>query len=198
MPLLLRRRTFLGSLAIGAGTTLVGCAPPWKVLVEEPRNPFQGQRVFAVMPLVFEGLEIGDKREIDWLAERDRDQRISFAEDKDAMVARFATGLMAGAHARGILVVPATGPGAAPFLIRASVRFIEPGFFVGVASKNSRTEMDVRFMAPDGRILDEILAHHETRGSFGPEASIGGRLRRDAEALGEIVARYLYSRVRTD
>jgi hypothetical protein len=192
------RRTFLSSGAALAGAALVGCGPPWQVVVEAPRNPLQGQRRFAVLPIDFAGLRVGDKTEVEWLAARDVMQRASFDEDKAAMNDRFARSLEAAAREHGIVVVLATGPADAPFLVRASVGFIEPGFFVGVAAAPSKTEMDVRIMAPDGRIFDEILTQHATRGTFGIEASIGGRLRRDAEGLGEIVAKYLYSRVRDD
>jgi hypothetical protein len=167
-------------------------------MVEAPHNPLQGQRRFAVMPIDFTGLRVGSKMEAEWLYDRDSGQRASFADDKSAMNDNFARSLEAAAREHGILVVLATGPADAPFIVRPSVRFIEPGFFVGVAAASSKTEMDVRIMAPDGRIFDEILTQHATGGSFGMEASIGGRLRRDGEGLGKIVAKYLYARVRED
>jgi hypothetical protein len=188
------RRAFLGVVALVASAALIGCGPPWAVVVQSAPNPFFGQRLFAVQPVDFSGLMVGSKPEPVYLAEKDAGQRASFAEDKAAFNERFLADLIAQAGAAAVRVVPATGPADAPFTIRPVVHFIEPGFYAYLVSQASRVEMSVRIVAPDGRILDEINLAHSTPSTASTAAS-GTRLRSDGAALGAIVARYLRVRV---
>ena len=137
---------------------------------------------------------IGDEPEPVYLAGKDAGQQASFQEDKAALNERFLGQLVADAGAAGVRVVPASGPADAPFTLRPTVHFIEPGFYAFVAAQPSRVEMSVRIVAPDGRILDEIHLVHGTPGNMINAAS-GTRLRADGAALGAIVARYLRVRV---
>src|SRR5262249_27787545 len=108
------------------------------------------------------------------------------------------------AREAGIEVVPATGPASAPFTIRPHVHFIEPGFYAGVASAPSEVHMNVKITAAGNRILDEIALVHGTDPNSGvsiggfaipKDPSSGGRLRTDGAKLGELVGRYLITRV---
>ena len=107
-------------------------------------------------------------------------------------------------RATGIEVVPATGPADAPFLLRPSVNFIEPGFYGGVVHESSMVHMDLKVVTADGRLVDEIELVHGTSPTSGvaiggigipSNPSSGGRLRSDGEGLGRLVARFLQSRV---
>lgn len=188
----MNRRSFVGILV--ATASLVGCAPPWHVVVQSVPDPFTGQRRFGVLPIDYAGLMVGEKPEPVFLAEKDAGQRASFMEDKAALNARFLEALREEGHAAGIEFVPATGPGDAPFVVRPSIAFLEPGFYAAIASQPSLVRMTLRLTGPDGRVFDEISLIHATPWSvFNP--SSGGRLREDGGALGQIVARYVQARV---
>ncbi len=188
------RRAFFAVGALVASSVLIGCGPPWAIVVQTAPNPFFGQRSFAVQPIDYTGLLVGAKPEPLYLAGKDGGQQASFQEDKAALNDKFLARLIADTGAAGIRVVPATGPADAPFTIRPAVHFIEPGFYAYVAAMPSRVQMSLRIVAPDGRILDEINLVHATGASMVTAAS-GSRLRSDGEALGAIVARYLRARV---
>jgi hypothetical protein len=197
----MQRRPLIFALALGLGALLTGCGPQWQVVQQAAPNPLLSQKKFAVLPIDYTGLIVGEKSEAAYLAEKDAEQRSSFAGDKAGMNEEFAKGLMAGASEAGIAVVPGTGPGAAPFEIRPHVSFVEPGFYAVVASKASEVRMTVRITAPDGRLIDEVMFSHSTDsqsglsiGGISTNPSTGGRLRKSAEELGGLVAKYLRER----
>lgn len=187
---------FLRPLLLGIFVTLasVGCGPPWTVLIQAVPSPMAGQTRFAVLPVAMPNLHVGDGSAADHLADKDSEQRADWASDMAAINEEFTRHLVEASAEQGISVVPATGPNAAPFEIRPEVIFIEPGFYVGVASGASKVKMMVRITRPDGAILDEVLMEHSTQGSLS-NPSATNRLRDDAEALGNITAEYLTTRV---
>jgi len=189
-----RLRGVVVSLLLATSAALVGCGPPWTVIVATTPDPFVRQRSFAVLPIEFNGLLVGDKSEPEYLSEKDAESQASWRGDKTAMNEEYTNALVAHAGESGIGVALATGPGTAPFLIRPSVHFIEPGYYVGVASGKSEVRMHVQITAPDGRVLDEIVMSHRTSGSL-VNPGIGHRLRNDAEGLGKYTADYIAQRV---
>jgi hypothetical protein len=192
----MNRRSFVIAFALVAGAALTGCGgPDLQVHVQAAPNPFAAQRSFTVLPVDYTGLRVGAKSEEQYLAEKDAKQQQSFREDKAALNERFAGELIGAAKSRGVDVALATGPASAPFVIRPSVRSIEPGFYVGIASAPSHVEMTVQITSPDGKILDEVQVVHGTGASIGETMSSGGRLRSDGEAMGKIVAEYVGTRV---
>jgi hypothetical protein len=200
----MNRRLVLFVLALAAASFLLGCGPKWRVVSQAHPNPLRTQGSFAVLPVDYAGLHIGDKSEAEYLAGKTDKQSDSFAADKKALADEFAAALIAQAAKEGITVVLATGPASAPFQIRPRVQFIEPGFFVGVASGSSQVVMDLKITAPDGRVIDQIEVAHSSNSASGvsiggfqipTDPSSGGRLRKDGKGIGEIVAKYLAFRV---
>ncbi len=198
----MNRRSLLSSLVV-ASTLLIGCGGhTWHVVAMAAPDPFLGQKKFAVLPIDYADLHVGAKSEAQYLGEKDEKQRASFAEDKVALNDKYVEELMVHAREAGVEIVLATGPADAPFMIRPSVAFLEPGFYVGVASAPSHVEMSVKITTPDGKVLDEVLLDHGTNsaggmsiGGISLNPSSGGRLRKDGEALGKTTARYLKMRV---
>jgi hypothetical protein len=198
------RRSFVKLGAVAAGSALVGCGPPWRVVAFASPNPFVGVRKFGVTPIDYAGLMIGRKPEPVYLSEKDPKQQASFQEDKAALNEKFLEHLLTQARGRGIEVVPAQGPGDAPFILRPSVDFIEPGFYAAVAAMSSEVHMIVRITGPDGHVLDEVSFVHRTSPNSGvsiggiaipKDPSSGGRLRTDGAHLGDLVGEYLSARV---
>lgn len=199
------RRSFVKLGAVAAGAALVGgCAPPWHVIRFASPDPFLGQRKFAVAPIDYSGLMIGRKPEPVYLSEKDPKQQASFQEDKAALNEKFLEHLTHHAHDGNIEIVPATGPGSAPFHIKPHVAFIEPGFYAAVAAMPSEVHMLVHITGPEGQVLDEVEFIHGTSPNSGvsiggiaipKDPSSGGRLRTDGAKLGELVGRYLITRV---
>jgi hypothetical protein len=199
------RRSFLSLGTVAAGSALLGgCAPPWHVIAIAVPDPFLGQRKFGVTPIDYTGLMVGRKPEPVYLADKEPKQQASFQEDKVGLNEKFLEHLIVKAREAGIEVVPATGPGAAPFVIQPHVGFVEPGFYGGVVSAPSEVHMIVRIVGPDGRLFDEVEFAHATSPDSGvriggfsipKDPSSGGRLRTDGAHLGELVGRYLITRV---
>ena len=194
-PRRVTRRSALGMLALAAAAvTMLGCGVPWRVVTQAAPDPFVGQRRFAVAPIDFSGLYVGQKSEGEYLAGKKPEQQASFAEDKDAMTEEFGKALERSGADEGLEIFPAAARADAAFVIHASVQDLEPGFYVGVASEPSTVRMVVRFTTPDGKLLDEIWTSHSTSAGMLTAAS-GTRLRRDGAALGAITAKYLKRRV---
>jgi hypothetical protein len=188
------RRSLLaiGFAAFALAST--GCGPAWHVITQAAPDPFLGQHKFAVVPIDYAGLHVGSKSEADYLAGKDDKQQASFAGDKDGINDEFTKSLVSSAHDQGIEIALATGPGAAPFEIRAAVSFVEPGFYAFVAAAPSKVEMTVKFTSADGQVLDEITLSHQTPAQM-MNPSSGGRFRSDGKALGRIVSNYILTRV---
>jgi hypothetical protein len=183
---------------------LAGCSRhhPWRTVIQARPDPFFHQRNFAVLPLSFEGLRVGDKAETDYLSEKDGDKWQSWQADKVAMNERFTEALMARAGEVGIRVVRAGGPRAAPFFVRPIVTWIEPGFYTAFVNKPSEIKMRVQLTDVNGLVLDEILLHQVVASSgsiisaaISDTVSSGSRLKQAAEATGDITGQYLEYRV---
>ncbi len=184
------------SCAAVAALTLTGCIDHWTVVTATQPNPFRMQGRFGVIAIDLAGLRIGEKSEAEYLGGKDPEQRASFEADKRAMNEEYTNALVARAHELGYEVVLATGPESAPFLIRPSIHFIEPGFYAFV-SNPSEVRMNVRITAPDGRVLDEIQMSHRTQASAIINPSSGQRLRADGHGLGVWTAEYIGKRIGT-
>jgi hypothetical protein len=164
------------------------CGVPWTVVRQAAPDPFVGHGQFMVEHLHFEQTRVGDKSEAEYAAGKQPEEQQSWQADKDAMADQFAAGLAS----EGEGVVQVGGPGGS--IVRPTVTFIEPGFYVGVASHPSEVDMDVQVLDPQGRLEDEIAIRVVVPASMTNPAS-GSRLRQAAERLGEIAAKYLKTRV---
>lgn len=181
-------------MALSIPLSLVGCGPPWTVLVAAEPSPMAGQTKFAILPVAMPNLQVGDGSEAEHIADMDAEQRASFEQDKRTINEEYTRNVIEAAREAGITVVPATGPNLAPFEIRPEVTFLEPGYYVGVSSGPSQVNMVVRITRPDGGILDEVLMSHSTAGSLTNPSSTN-RLTDDAEALGDVTVEYLQTRI---
>jgi hypothetical protein len=186
----MNRRSLLVVAMIALGSTLVGCGPRWGIVAQAAPNPFMGQKKFAVLPIDYAGLRIGNKTEADYVANKGDKQADSFQEDKVGINDEFAKALTSRAADEGVEIVLATGPASAPFAIHPSVSFLEPGFYAYVASRPSQVSMTVQITSPEGKVLDEITTT-QVIGADITNPSIGGRYRSAGKALGAALGKYL-------
>jgi hypothetical protein len=188
------RRSVLATVPLGALLLLVGCGPSWQVVVQAIPNPFLGQRKYGVIPIDFTGLRVGKKSEAAYLEGKDEEGRAALLHGKAALDKSFVATLAAKAYAAGMQIGPSEA--GVPFVIRPSVRWIEPGFYAVSASAASRVRMALRITMPDGRPLDEIVLEHGTPASLA-NADIEARLKEDGEGLAEALVKYFEVRIIT-
>lgn len=186
----MNRRTLLFFATVALSSTLLGCGPQWGIIVQAAPNPMMGQKKFAVLPIDYTGLRIGNKSEAEYVGNKGDKQAESFAGDKQGINETFTAALTESAADAGLEIVMATGPADAPFAIRPTISFLEPGFYVGVAAQPSQVTMTVRITTPDGQVIDEITST-ETVGASMTNPSSGGRYRSGGKALGKALGKYL-------
>jgi hypothetical protein len=184
--MLLLRRTFLGSLTL----LVVGCGPRWVVVRQASPNPLLGARRFAVDRVHFEGLRVGGKSEAEYLAGKDEGQRASFEEDKRAFEGTFAAALTAGAQGISLVQPPAE---AETFVVRPAVGWFEPGFYAGVAARDTEVELVTQIVRASGEVVDEFTVRSRIPATLTSPSS-GDRLRKAGDDLGGVVAKYLRTR----
>ncbi len=177
------------------GTTLMGCARPWRVLQQSPDNPLVGAGELSVEPLRFDAMRVGDDTEAVYVAGLDDEHKKTWAEDKKAMSDRFFEALRDEAAASGLKIVPTKET--AKYVLRGHVRFIEPGFYAYVAAQPSETRMVVTVHLPDGEVVDEIEVVNQTNATIA-NAAVSNRIRKDAEKIGKAVGKYLRGRVQPE
>ena len=189
------KRRHLMALGLVALAGLSSCAPPWTVVAQAVPNPLAGQRNFAVMPIDYNGLRVGEKTEAAWMSGKDEDARQSWIGDKTAMNDEFAKALMEDASGNGIRVGPPTEN--APFKVEPHIEWVEPGTYTYFVNRAPEIRMVMQITDPDGGVIDEIIIQHATPATM-TNPSSGGRFRDSAEAIGEIAAQYLGTRVNNE
>jgi hypothetical protein len=202
---MIRRSVLLLAFTVFA-LLITGCSPPWAVIHQTTPNPFVGQHKFAVAPTDFSQLHVGNKTEAEYLAGKNEKQQASFQTDKLGANEEFTKELINRAHADGVDIVLATGPSDAPFVIRPTMTFFEPGFYAGVVASPSRLDVNFKITDADGKVIDEILMTHlsqaptANQGLIGVLSNIdkmssGGRIRADAAWIGKTGGKYVMTRV---
>jgi hypothetical protein len=172
--------------------TMVGCVPRWTIRQQAVPNPLLGQRRFNLEGVHWEQLRVGEKSEAEYLGGKSPEQQQSFQSDKKMFEQRFVEALTS--EARGVQFVPAPPGDGAAFTVRPLVTFFEPGFYVGVARRDSEAELTVQVFSPDGKLVDEIAIHSRIAATLTSPSS-GDRMRKCGDDLGGVTASYLSKRV---
>jgi hypothetical protein len=184
----MHRRHVLSTIAaVAASLVLSGCAPQWIIHSHASPDPFKNQKDFAVLPIAFADVRIGDKSEASYLAEKPPAEAQAFYANQAALNAEYLKSLTEAARAIGIHIVPASRAQTAPFLIQPSVTTIDPG----MGDKwPSTVRMLVRVGTMDGKVYDTVEINSRSA-AYAVEA----RLRNDGFELGRTTVDYLKSRV---
>lgn len=186
---MIRRSFFVFALLV---LGMVGCVPRWVIRQQAVPNPLLNQHKFSLEGMHWEQLRIGGKTEAEYLGGKDADQAASFQSDKRTFEERFVASLSGGAQ--GVQFVPAPPGEAGAFIVRAAVTFFEPGYYVGVAARDSEADVTVQVFSPDGKIVDEITIHSRIAATMTSPSS-GDRMRKCGNDLGGVTAKYISSRV---
>jgi hypothetical protein len=181
-------------LALFVSLFCVACGPRWTVMKQEVPNPFVNQKAFAVEPMHYEQLQVGEKSERDYLSGKDAEQQESWNEDKRSFAQNFSQELSESLPEVQFL---AAAPAAGPFIVRPTITFIEPGYYAYVAARPTEVRMTLELLSPQGAVLDRVLMKTAVAATM-TNPSSGGRLRDAGEALGEQVAAYIRTRVKPD
>jgi hypothetical protein len=197
-----QRRHALWFFLLLVAPLLIGCGHPWKTVVQAKPNPFFNQRRFAVLPVSYENLMVGDTREVDYLSEKDGEKWQTWQADKKAINDIYTDQVIARAADAGIQVVRATGPQDSPFLLRPHITFIEPGFYTAIVNKSSEIKLTLKITDPSGLVLDEIQIHRVVASSgsligaaISDTMTSGGRLKQAGQDAGNVTGKYLQFRV---
>ncbi len=169
---------------------MAGCSVPWTIEHQATPNMILEKRTFALRAINFSGLRVGEKSEQAYLANKSAQTREQWVGDKLAINRAFANALTTRAAEAGIEIDRA---GTGSLSIHARVRWLEPGFNVGVAQKRSKVRMTLQIRDSEGNVVDEIKLKHRTEAY-----TTRDRLKGDGQALGEIAASYLTLRVHGD
>ncbi len=175
---------------------LIGCFPPWNVVVQQEPNPLLGvARVDLARP-TFYGLAVGQTSEAEYLGRKSDHQKTAWNEDKRQFSEEYRRAATLEAARCELGLDDPGGPGT--HTVATSVGYIEPGFYAGMVSIPSEVRLTVQ-LTRAGEIAEEIAVSHGTEpGTFriGPipiptAPSVTDRLRADGAALGRVVGRYL-------
>jgi hypothetical protein len=179
----------------GALLSSVGCAPHVVVETAASPNPFANKPFFILLPLDEKGLKIGDFAEKTYFMSLDANHRAVYPFDRKAMRDAFRNAVVSRALRLGVRVVPKNEPDGAMFVIKPTLKRLEPGSFgYGWVSVGSRTDMVLTISTPDGKELDRIAIDSETPADDLHPTS-GVRWTADASELGTMTALYLKKRV---
>ena len=174
---------------------IVGCGPTWVIVKQSRSNPMLGQRNFTVEPLSYQGLMVGDKTEDEYLDGKSEATISGFEVDKSESIDFFEARLKIGLKRIGVRT--ARGPGPGVFVIRPHVTDYEPGSFNGFFNLPTTVKMRVRFLAPQGKLLDEV----DFSGVIAADLyhpSSGQRMRDALANLGAQIGAYLKTRIAPD
>lgn len=184
------RRKSLLALALVLSLVSLGCGPPWVVVTAAIPNPFVGTKEFALEPMHFEDMTVGEKVESKYLATKDDEQKKSWEADKKAFDSQFKESLASSLPEAQFK----DGKEKLPFLIRPRVMYIEPGFYAVTASLSTEVRITIEILNDQNEVIEIINLRKSVPGTLN-NPSVGGRLKTAAEGLGEQAAQYLRTRI---
>ncbi len=177
------RRFWVTALFFLLASFLTACSSPWKVVRQADPNPFDSYAQFKAMQLDFSQMQFdGDPNQT---------KSKEFSTDKSFMARDFQRSMLNSLQGKGIKIF--TGK-AAPniFVIRPMLLYLRPG----TKEEASKSELTVQLLK-NNKILDVIKFEASTKPDPDKPATMtrNGRMRADANKLGEYVAKYLIKRV---
>lgn len=187
----MNRRHFTLLATLVAALLMGGCFKRYTVIRQAMPNPFLGMHSFAVEPVHFETLQVGQTTEAEWLSRKTPEQQASYMNDRQAMIQRFVERMTA--RNPGLEIIAGPPPSPQTFIVRPILEFIEPGFYIGIMKLDTQARMRVQVLTQAGQVLDEFLTYTRVEAYlFNP--ATGGRLRTAADRLSDAATQYLRDR----
>ena len=188
----------LGKAVVVAAMALVGvgCGPSWQVVKQANPNPFVGVKNFSLENVSYPqgGIQVGDKTEDAWLAEKKPEQVESYKKDKDDTANAIAKKLTENKSGLAFSQVPPGTPAAGDtFLVKPIITFLEPGIFTAVFNIATTVRMSAQVLDKSGTVVDEIAFTASQPADLYHPAT-GPRMVNCGEELGEQLVKYLQSR----
>ena len=189
-------------LTLSAMTALVGmsvgCGPSWVYIKQANPNPLVGQKAFAIEPVSYEGMKIGNPGAIteqEWIQKKKPEEQPKFLEDlknsKERFNARFIEFTTSRASKSGVSVTPAAGQGGT-WTLKPQVIEFEGGFNAFVMTSPAVVRLHIKVVDPQGQEVDVIeLRGSADAGSFGAMVTRLGML---GEQFGNRMGEYLNTR----
>lgn len=176
-----------GAVLLLTGAVGSGCGPRWAVIQQSgPPSALVGIQAYKVTGRT-EGLTVGGGTEQEHLADKDAEQRVEWAADKQGMMAEFLAGLRLEGREFEFEEGPA-GEGE-PELIVDWVS-IEPGVFSYVLNLPTHVTARLSFKV-GGAVVDRIeITQSENATAF--NASVGGRMRACGRRIGVVGGEFLH------
>ncbi len=192
----LRQAATVAAFAVVLGALALTTAGCHFAVQADPNDPLYGARSFALEPLTYANLFVGDKPEAVYLSGKSPDQQRSFETDKAETAQKFGEQLIHVAAAQGMSISVLSGaPPAAPppFILRINFDFVEPGNFNGFVNIATQLRATLVVLNAQGQLLGQFPMNVVIPATlFNP--SSGGRMREAGEQLGERAAHYLLRR----
>lgn len=164
---------------------VTGCAPRWVVVKQASPNPLAGQKINVEKPS-YEGLMVGGKPEAEWQGSKEDKDKGDWKADKEGFAEEFTNAYMAS---KGPVLAGEGG-----FGVKTWVVWYEPGFYAFAAARPTEVRIKVQIVDPKGAVVDEITVNSVVQSTMTTPSS-GQRLRRAGTDLGEVVAKYVKTRV---
>lgn len=178
-------RWLLALVVIIAVACTTGCAPRIHVVSQLAPNPIVKTSSFKVEELVFEDLHIGAKTDTEYVGSFKKGTTPEqWSDDKGAIVSAFAVGF---SDEQDEIIAKDGGE----FVVKATCKFIEPGWFAGISNGAARVKVHVKILRQGGELVDEI----EIEGQA-VTADKRTRLRAAGYEAGTFLAKYLKKRAK--
>jgi hypothetical protein len=175
-----------------------GCGPSWTVVRQAAPNPMSATSEFAIEPVRFDGLRVGDKPEADYLAGKEDQQKEAWRNDLVQVNQHFQASLIQSASGLKLTQGPPAAPG--PFVIKPHVFWVEPGYYAAIASQAATVDASITITDAQGAPIDEFRVHVVSPVNLvmgvPTNPSVTDRFRECGQKLGEVVAAYLKARTR--
>jgi len=185
-------------LILSALFGLVACGPSFQFAKRPQPSALKGMQKIALTTLSYDGLMIGKKTFDEYIAgkaaDKDDESAAKWTANKATWkknVTEIITGKLKGAGiAASEVAKPADAQGGLVLLM--SVEFIEPGFYVGVASRPSETHVHVTIAdaAKPNEAIYDFVAMSRTSGY-----STGGRVGDDLDRIAGQIAKFLIAEI---
>jgi hypothetical protein len=183
------RSPTIAALLISCMPWLVGCAP-WTVVRQAAPSPFTAQTPLSHADLTFDGLMIGTRTEVQYLAERPSEAKQQLADQKAELQSAFVDGLDSR---KGPLDLVGPEKIEQRYTINTNIEYLDPGVYNGFQTNPTELRARLKIADPQGKSIDELVISCVVGASV-LMPTVKGRVAECARRLGGEAGSYLRQR----